>query len=146
MARLSKAGMERLSHCDEKLQRVFNKVIQEFDFSVTCGHRTKGEQLQLFKQGRILIDGVWVKTGKTVTNIDGYKKIGKHNYYPSKAIDVVPYPVDWNDLSRFKELHKVVMRVASEEGVELVWGADWDSDGDIAEHSLQDYPHYELKD
>lgn len=146
MARLSKAGMERLSHCDEKLQRVFNKVIQEFDFSVTCGHRTKGEQLQLFKQGRTLINGVWVKTGRTVTNIDGYKKIGKHNYYPSKAVDVVPYPVDWNDLGRFKELHKVVMRVASEEGVELVWGADWDSDGDITEHLLQDYPHYELKD
>ena len=146
MAKLSKVGSERLSTCDEKIQRVFKRVIQEFDFTVTCGHRTKGEQLQLFKQGRTLTNGEWIKTGKTVTNIDGYKKIGKHNYYPSKAIDICPYPIDWNDLGRFKDLHKVVMRVASEEWVELVWGADWDSDGDIAEHSLQDYPHYELKD
>lgn len=146
MAKLSKASIERISQCDVRLQRVFNKVIQEFDFTVTCGHRTQGEQLQLFKQGRTLTNGEWIKTGKTVTNIDGYKKKGKHNYFPSLAIDVVPYPVDWNDLDRFKELHKVVMRVASEEGVELVWGADWDSDGDIAEHSLQDYPHYELKE
>lgn len=146
MAEFGKMSKDRLSTCDDKLQRVFNKVIQEFNCTVTCGHRTQGEQLQLFKQGRTLTDGKWIKTGKTVTNIDGYKKTGTHNYYPSKAIDVCPYPIDWNNLGRFKELHKVVMRVASEEGVELVWGADWDSDGDIAEHSLQDYPHYELKD
>ena len=37
------------------------------------------------------------------------------------------------------------MKAAKDVGVELVWGADWDGDGNIIEHSLRDYPHYELK-
>lgn len=146
MAEFSKMSLSRLNTCDIRLQKVFNRVVKELDCTITCGHRTQGEQLQLFKQGRTLTKGVWLKTGRTVTNIDGYKKLGKHNYYPSKAVDVCPYPIDWEDLERFNKLHEVIMRVASEEGVELVWGADWDSDGDIMEHLLQDYPHYELKE
>lgn len=138
MPKYSKASLDRLATCDERIQRVFRKVILRTDLTISCGHRTQGEQLQLFKQGRTLSDSKWIKTGKTVTNIDGYKKMGKHNYYPSLAIDVVPYPVDWNDLDRFKELNKIVMEVALEEGVELEWGGDW--------ISLKDYPHYQIKD
>lgn len=136
MPTFSKQSKDKLNTCDKKLVKVFTKVIERFDCTIICGHRTQGEQLQLFKQGRTLVDGKWIKTGKTVTNLDGYKKVGRHNSYPSEAVDVVPYPIDWNDLDRFKELSKVIKEVALEEGVELTWGGDWDS--------FKDFPHWEL--
>lgn len=136
MPKFSKQSRDKLNTCDKKLIKIFTKVIDRFDCTIICGHRTQDEQLQLFKQGRTLVDGKWIKTGKTVTNLDGYKKVGRHNSYPSEAVDAVPYPIDWNDLDRFKELSKVIKEVALEEGVELTWGGDWES--------FKDYPHWEL--
>lgn len=137
MPSFSKVSKQRLDTCDARLQRVMNRVIAETDCMITCGYRPKEEQLALFKQGRSLIDGKWVKTGKTVTNLDGYKKVGRHNTYPSEAIDVIPYPVDWTNIKRFKELAEVIKRVALEEGVDLEWGGDW--------QSFVDYPHWQIK-
>lgn len=137
MPSFSKVSKQRLDTCDARIQRVMNKVITETDCMITCGYRPKEEQLALFKQGRSLIDGKWVKTGKTVTNLDGYKKVGRHNTYPSGAIDVIPYPVDWTNIKAFKDLAEVIKRVALEEGVELEWGGDW--------QSFVDYPHWQIK-
>jgi peptidoglycan L-alanyl-D-glutamate endopeptidase CwlK len=68
-----------------------------------------------------------------------------HNYIPAIAIDVAPYPIDWNNPKRFFELQKVVMRIAHEMNVPLTWGGDWDGDGDLHDQKLVDLPHYELK-
>jgi len=89
-------------------------------------------------------DGTWKKVGSVVTNIDGKSKKSKHNYLPSLAVDVAPYPIDWNNIQRFKDMAKSYIESAKEEGIKIVWGADWDMDGDIKEHKLIDYPHFEL--
>jgi len=62
----------------------------------------------------------------------------------------VPFPIDWTDTERFKLFGGFVMWVGSRLWLKgktthvVRWGADWDDDGDIAEHSLVDYPHFEL--
>ena len=138
MPSFSKRSKERLLTCDPRIQRVLEMAIKYTDFTVVCGTRPPEEQFELFKQGRTLKDGKWVKTGATVTNIDGKSKKSMHNYSPSKAVDIAPYPIDWNDIERFKALAVVIKRCADACGVELEWGGQW--------KTFKDYPHYQLKD
>lgn len=137
MPKFSKRSKDNLATADIKLQQLFNAVIEEFDCTVIYGHRTPEEQFELFKKGREKKDSWGVKTGKTVTNLDGSIKKSKHNYYPSKAVDVVPFPLDWNDIKAFELLAKVVKEKALELNIEVTWGGDW--------VSLRDYPHWEIK-
>jgi peptidoglycan L-alanyl-D-glutamate endopeptidase CwlK len=52
------------------------------------------------------------------------------------ALDVVPYPIDWNNLPRFKALSAFVLAKAAALNVPIVWGGNWPK--------LKDMPHYEL--
>lgn len=137
MHKFSKRSLDNLATADNKLQQLFNIVIAEFDCTVIYGHRTPEAQFELFKQGREKQDGWWVKVGPTVTNLDGNIKKSKHNYLPSKAVDVVPYPLDWNDIESFKNLAVIVKKKAKELGIDVEWGGDWTS--------LKDYPHWQVK-
>ena len=137
MPKFSKRSKGNLATADTKLQQLFNAVIEEFDCTVIYGHRTPEEQFDLFKKGRERKDGWWVKVGPTVTNLDGLNKKSKHNYFPSKAVDVVPYPLDWKDIEAFENLAKVVKAKAEELNITVTWGGDWTS--------IKDYPHWEIK-
>lgn len=139
MYKFSKRSLNNLVTADEKLQLLFNEVIKEIDCTVIYGHRTPEEQFELFKKGRERVDGWWAVTDKSkvVTNLDGTTKKSRHNYYPAKAVDVVPYPLDWNDIDSFKLLASVVKRKAIELGIDVEWGGDW--------KSFKDYPHWQIK-
>lgn len=120
MSVFSKRSQEKLITCDKRLQDLFNAVLQEFDCTIVCGHRGKEAQDAAVKAG----------TSKTP-----YPK-SKHNYIPSLAVDVVPYPIDWDNIERFKELNKVVIQKAKVMGINVEWGGEW---------KMRDYPHYQLK-
>ena len=139
MPKFSKRSLDNLNSAEDKLQILFKEVIKDYDCIVIYGHRTPEEQMELFQKGRKRIDGWWqvVDKSKVVTNLDGSVKKSKHNYFPSKAVDVLPYPIDWNDIQRFKDLAKVVKQKAKELGIEVEWGGDWTS--------LKDYPHWQVK-
>lgn len=137
MPRLSQKSLSKLKTCHKDLQIVILEAIKEFDFIVVYGTRTVEEQFELYKQGRKLVDGVWVKVGSTVTNIDGKSKLSMHNHLPSLAVDLVPYPVDWNNLQRFKDMAEVIKATAKRLGIKITWGGDW--------IKFKDYPHFELK-
>ena len=136
MAQFGKQSLARLSTCHPDIQTVMNEAIKHFDFTVLYGTRSSEEQFQLYKVGRSFVAGKWVVTGKTVTNLDGVTKKSNHNYSPSHAIDIAPYPIDWNDISRFKQMATVVKQAMVTTGIQLQWGGDW---------KMLDYPHFELK-
>ena len=81
MPRYSKKSKERLASCDKRLQRVFKEVIKYVDCSILEGYRNKERQNKLYDEGRTKVK---------------YPN-GRHNISPSKAVDVTPYPVDWED-------------------------------------------------
>lgn len=56
----------------------------------------------------------------------------------ARAVDVAPYPVDWNNTQRFQALASNVKAAADAIGLQIVWGGDW--------QTLKDLDHYELAD
>lgn len=60
------------------------------------------------------------------------------------AVDLVPYPVDWNNIARFDAVAKIVLQAAALEGVKIRWGADWNQNGKPREKGETDSPHFEL--
>lgn len=129
---------KNLSECVEPLQRVIRRALSYgvMDFSVTEGHRDTDEQYKLFLDGK--------------STIDGKSRKGKHNFMPSKAADLMPYPPVlngvnvWNDKQRFCVLAGVIYAAAAEEGVKIRWGGDWDGDGNNADSTFHDLPHIEI--
>ena len=136
MAKFGQKSLDRLGTVHPDLQKVLNEAIHHFDFTVIYGIRTKEEQFELFKIGRSFENGQWIVTGKTVTNLDGKNKLSKHNHSPSLAVDVAPWPIDWSDIKRFKEMAKVIKKAADDCKIKIVWGGDW--------KTFKDFPHFEL--
>ena len=129
MPRFGRKSKERLNTCDNKLKQVFNEVIKHVDCSVLEGHRSKDRQNKLYEEG---------KTKVKYPN-------GRHNRQPSSAVDVTPYPVDWEDRERQTLFAGFVIGVASQMNINLRWGGDWDQDFQVADNRFDDFPHFELK-
>ena len=129
MPYFGRKSKERLNTCDSNLQKVFNEVIKHVDCSVLEGHREKDRQNKLYEEG---------KTKVKYPN-------GRHNRQPSSAVDVTPYPVDWKDRERQTLFAGFVIGVASQMGINLRWGGDWDQDFQVVDNRCDDFPHFELK-
>ena len=130
MATFSKRSRDRLETCDIRLQRIMDEVIEIIDCEILEGHRGKELQDLYFSQGKSKLQF----------------PESKHNQNPSIAIDIAPYPIDWNDKSRFYFLAGVVKGVAYNQGIKIRWGGDWDSDNDFKDQTFFDLPHFEIKE
>ena len=128
MPRFGKKSRERLATCDERLQKVFNEVINYVDCSVLEGHRGEERQEKLFKDGKTKV----------------HYPNGRHNANPSRAVDVVPYPVDWDDRERFHLFAGFVLGIAYSMDISLRWGGDWNQNFEVDDNQFDDFPHFEL--
>jgi len=124
----SKTSKERLATCHPDLQKVANRAIQLIDFTVVCGHRRQAEQDAAFYNGK--------STKKW--------PFSTHNRIPSLAMDLAPYPIDWEDTDRFIYLAGIIIGIGFEYGIPIRWGGDWDSDFITQDEKFRDYPHFEL--
>jgi hypothetical protein len=120
---------KRLSTCDKKLQTLFNEVVKHFDCSVLCGHRGEEEQNKAYKAG----------------NSQKQFPHGKHNKLPSNAVDVAPYPIDWDDRERFQYFAGFVLGTAKQLNINIRYGGDWDGDNDLKDNNFDDLVHFEIK-
>lgn len=128
MPAFSQSSAAKLATCDARLQRLFERVVQIVDCTVICGYREKAEQDEAVRLGRSKTP--WPQS--------------RHNVYPSRAVDVAPYPLDWADTRRFDHFAGVVRGVAAQLGIRVRWGGDWDGDFDLADQSFNDLPHFEI--
>ena len=129
MPKFGKRSRERLDSCHGDLRMVFNEVIKHVDCSILEGHREKERQNQLYDEGKTKV----------------LYPDGRHNDYPSNAVDVVPYPVNWEDRERMTLFAGVVSGVANQMGINLRWGGDWDQDFEVQDNKFDDFPHFEIK-
>ena len=128
MPRFGSRSRKNLATCDEDLQDLFNEVIKYVDCSVICGHRNKEDQNKAFKEKR---------TKVKFPN-------GRHNSNPSRAVDVVPYPIDWNDRERFHLFAGFVLGIAQSMEINIRWGGDWNKNFEVDDNNFDDFPHFEL--
>lgn len=135
MPNFSIESKKQLMTCHPELQILFNEVIKTFDCQVLEGYRNEADQEKAFKAGNSKLQ--WPN--------------GKHNHLPSYAVDVSPYPVDWNNLSRFYWFAGFVLGTANQLKVQgkmtraIRYGGDWNQNYDITdEHGLKDLVHFEL--
>ena len=129
MPRFGKKSKGNLATCHPDLQKVFNKVIKYVDCSVLEGHRSKDRQNKLYKEGKTQVQ---------------YPD-GRHNASPSNAVDVTPYPVDWDDRERQTLFAGFVLGIARSMGINLRWGGDWDQDFQVQDNRFDDFPHFEIR-
>jgi len=127
MAAFGKRSRSKLDTCHEDIQMVMDECIKYYDFSVLEGHRT--EEVQDDYNARGLSKLKWPKS--------------KHNKKPSLGIDIAPYPIDWNDIERFRSLVFFIKGYAMAMGIEMRLGIDW-NDNLKADQSFVDGPHLEL--
>lgn len=128
MPTFSKKSLARLETCDHRLQMVMKRAITRYDFTVLCGHRTKQEQNDAYERGTSKLR--WPQS--------------KHNKTPSLAVDIAPFPIDWDNLGRFREMAAIVLDEAQKLGIKVRWGADWNQNGSEKDERFRDYPHFEL--
>jgi peptidoglycan L-alanyl-D-glutamate endopeptidase CwlK len=141
-----------LNTAEADLVVLFNEVIKYFDNTIVYANRDQVVQFELYKKGRSLINGVWVITdqSKIVTYKDGYQKMSMHNYMPSRAVDAVPWPVNWKDLDRMRYFAGHVMGIAAllkaENKImhEIRYGGDWNRNTILEDETFLDLCHFEI--
>ena len=128
MPKFGTVSKKNLASAHPDLQKLFNIIIKTIDCSVTEGHRGEELQNKYFNEGN-----------SKVKFPDG-----RHNKLPSLAVDVTPYPVDYNDRERQTLFAGYVLGVASQMGLNVRWGGDWNKDFSVADNRFDDFPHFEL--
>jgi len=130
MPKFSKRSEERLSTCHKKLQKVLNFAIKYYDFTVLEGHRNKEDQDEYYRLGKSKLQ---------------YPD-GKHNSLPSKAVDLAPWPIDWEDHERFSMLANRIIGMGLAMGIKIRWGGDWNNNLSSKDQKFFDLVHLELVD
>lgn len=126
MPDFSSRSDQRLMTCVPGIITICRTVIRDYDFSILCGHRNKASQDATFAQGR-------TEPGQIVTWVKWPNSM--HNTNPSLAVDLAPYPIDWDDLDRFHELAGRMLEAAAMFDIKLEWGGHWER--------KKDYPHFQ---
>ena len=126
-------SLARLNSCHPKIQLVMKAAIAQglLDMTVSEGHRDEATQNKYFNER---------KSKLRFPN-------GKHNTYPSQAVDIVPFV---NGKLSYKTSHccymaGLILGIAASLGIKLRWGGNWDMDGEImTDQTFQDLVHFEL--
>ena len=131
MPYFSDHSMRIIKECDPRLQSIFLIVIKIMDCRALSGKRGEEEQNELYRQGKTKLK---------------YPE-SYHNKVPySKAIDIAPYPIDWNDRERFVYFAGIVIGVAEMLGHKVTWGGDWDRDFEVKDNIFDDLAHFQIED
>ncbi len=125
MYKFGKRSRERLKGVDAKLVNVLNELIKMMDVTVIEGLRSAERQEELLAKGATKV------------------KYSKH--MEGKAVDIAPYPIDWDNRDGFYYMGGMVRGIAKQLNIDIRFGGDWDSDGDTKDNNFDDLVHIELR-
>jgi len=126
MPKFGKRSKQRLKGVKPELVNVLNELIKIMDVTIIEGVRSKERQAELLKKGATKV------------------KYSKH--MEGKAVDLAPYPIDWKNRDGFHYMGGMIRGIAKQLNVNVRWGGDWDSDGDVKDNGFDDLVHIEIKD
>tara|TARA_R100001480_G_scaffold141978_1_gene139407 strand:- start:238 stop:531 length:294 start_codon:yes stop_codon:yes gene_type:complete len=93
-----------------------------------------------------IIEGVRTKERQEELLSKGATKTRFSKHIDGKAVDLAPYPIDWEDRERFHYMGGMLRGIAQQLGVKARWGGDWDSDGEIKDNNFDDLVHIEIRE
>ena len=149
MPSYSSKSLAQRATLDPLLQSLFDEVLKHWDHTLLEGKRTLEQQK--------------INVAKGVSKTLNSKHVTGDD--PSLAVDAAPFPIDWPDFQLLKNLSKdqqdtlwkeikdfarfyhfagFVLGVASQKGIAVRHGGDWDMDQDIHDQNFDDLPHFEL--
>lgn len=151
-------SLARLASCHPDIQRVVKRAAAnasaDEDFTVLEGVRTREQMMVNYGKGRTAAQCVAKGVGASYAQPKAAKVTWLNNPFASAhakqadgyshAVDLAPWPIDWNNLARFDRMAELVLAAAKQEGVDLRWGADWNQNGKPRERGETDSPHFEL--
>ena len=132
MPKFGKTSKKRLEGVHPDSRKVLDVVVQYFDIMVIEGLRSQERQDLLVKEGK----------SKT--------KFGKHVL--GKAVDIAPYPLDWEARDDFHYLGGFMLGIAASMGIKIRWGGDWNASSlfegkrTTKDNRFDDLVHFELLD
>ena len=132
MPRFGKKSKQRLEGVHPDLRKVLDEVVKYFDITIIEGKRSQERQNKLVAEGK----------SKT--------KFGKH--VQGKAVDISPYPIDWDARDDFHYLGGFVLATATSMGINVRWGGDWNASSlykgkrTTKDNNFDDLVHFELKE
>lgn len=135
MPKFSKTSKSRLETCHKDLQVFCEELIKYIDFSVLEGHRNQERQDLAYQNGKSKLK---------------YPK-SRHNLSPSMAVDLAPYPINWDNLKRWYYFGGNAIMLAKKLYLEgkikhkIRWGGDWNGNDDLDDQTFNDLPHFELR-
>lgn len=105
--KLGKQSVERLNSVKLDLRKVCLKAFETlpFDVRIEEGYRTKERQQELFDRGAT--------------------KVLTSRHQSGNAVDINPYPIDFNNWERYKTLAHHMFAAAKELGITIRWGGNW---------------------
>lgn len=121
MPKYSSSSKAKLSTVKKPLQDLFNAVIEEMDCTIVEGKRTVERQQELYSAGR------------------SHTMSSKH--LTGDAVDVTPYPIDWEDKDRQYKFATLVFDTAMRMGIRVRWGGWFRAPND---EIFYDSPHWQL--
>lgn len=129
----SELSLRRLNGVQPMLVDLVHLLLQYHDIKVVYGVRTLEEQAKLYEEGLSK-----TMNSRHLIQPDGY----------GWAVDLAPYPIDWNDSKRFYWMAGM-MRVLADnnlpDGWKIRWGGNWDMDEDLNDQTFMDLGHFELR-
>ena len=126
MYKFGKRSRERLRGVDSRLVNVLNELIKMMDVTIIEGLRSAERQKELLAKGATKV------------------KYSKH--MEGKAVDLAPYPIDWENRDGFYYMGGMIRGISKQMGINIRFGGDWDSDGDTKDNSFDDLVHVEIKE
>lgn len=126
--KLGQRSLDRLKGVNLSLVAVFKRACETMPFDVTVleGLRSYERQQELLKQGAT--------------------KVSVSRHMSGNALDIAPYPIDWNDLERFQIVAEHMFKAAEELGIVIRWGGTWERTftKPVKWAKFLDAPHFEL--
>ena len=141
--KLSERSLNSLKGVNPNLVKVVERAIEltEQDFLVLEGVRSKEQCYINYGKGRTASQcsakGVPTKYAQpSLSKVTWLNNPLASKHVTGNAVDLVPYPIDWEDINKFKKINEAMQAAAKELGVKLSYGGDWTK--------KKDYPHWEL--
>ena len=98
--------------------------------------------IKLTEQDFLVIEGMRTVERQKKLLAEGKSKTMKSRHLTGHAVDLCPYPVDWEDHEKFKVIAKAMKAAAEDLGISIEWGGDWKNGWDKPHYQLphKDYP------